>query len=1179
MENIMFEFQSGIKLATLFCVVLVLLNCFDDVVASEISVNKIPYCCSGGLNLKQLRKTELGRMSEIGSEKAKYINFEPFSEGRQNILHLVRSQFLDLRSGIVTYVANTNGSEINSYSKNIFVSNYQELINALQNATGGEIISMGAGDYGALKLNKSSQPFSQFDTEVIMQAAGAPGSVSFSGLELNGVENLTIKGVTFDYTAKLGAAEWERPFQIVSSNKIIIAESVFNGDLGRGVSSAGEGFGTGWGLYVGSSSNVNLTKNHFFEFNRALVVSDTTDLIVSANEVERIRSDGFNFANVDNVLIEKNYMHDFRGSIESGDHLDMIQFWTTGTTSPSTNVTIRENILNSQNGSWTQSIFMRNEAVDVGGAGADMFYKNILIEDNIIHNAHIHGITVGETEGLIIRNNTLLHNVDSGNDGTISVPAINVAANSQKVVITSNILPRVVQNGSAEWQIDRNVVVQRTDPNGDYYYGDLFFNGIGAGEARLDDLYVIPGSTVEQLHIGSKLSRMDMTPDQPLGFIASESGSGLHSLLHKFDASNVYGPNGAIDLTGAKVVWDFGDGQEASGVNAAHSFAESGKYAVKATITLPDQRQVVIDKTIVAQSPAIVKAAFSSGSEAMSAALVPEALIGGAALEQFGNEQSVRMNSGSVIFGRDPSTINNNEYTLLLDFKKDPGAENSGGRLFYFSSSFNASSGADSISLQLISSKGNSYLSASGIGINDSEWHQVAVTFSGRTGEAVLYVDGREVAKVGGLSGAIQTGSRFNDLYLGDPWGGSFKGLVDNFAFLKGAITAEQAAMLAANPGEGDLSNLSQLWSTGTATTQSVEKPVTITDSAAISEDSVSTVSGNVLANDSGENLAVTSINETAVSETGTTAILGKYGKLLISSDGAFTYAPDNAADAVNGLNAGETLTETFTYTVGNEGGVVSDTLSITINGVTDAPKIFNGTSKSETINGTVNVDHIFGRGGNDVLNGLAGNDEIYAEGGTDRISGGLGHDSLFGGGGNDTINGGDGNDRLNGDNGDDKLFGESGNDRLDGGANKDWLSGGEGADILLGGLGVDTLYGDAGDDRLGGGLGNDTLFGGEGRDILIGGGGADKFYGGANADIFVFGNDRNKDRIYDYVDGIDKLSLSGTGFGFGDLIITKSNGSAVLKNADGRVYMTIDGAAGLIDASDFVDVDLAFLN
>ena len=96
----------------------------------------------------------------------------------------------------------------------------------------------------------------------------------------------------------------------------------------------------------------------------------------------------------------------------------MIQFWTNGTTSPSTNITISENFLDSGNGEWTQSIFMRNEAVDSQGAGTEMFYQNVLIENNVIYNAHTHGITVGEADGLIIRNNTILQNYDLGDGET-----------------------------------------------------------------------------------------------------------------------------------------------------------------------------------------------------------------------------------------------------------------------------------------------------------------------------------------------------------------------------------------------------------------------------------------------------------------------------------------------------------------------------------------------------------------------------------------------------------------------------------------------------------------------------------------------------------------------------------------------------------------------------------------
>ena len=67
---------------------------------------------------------------------------------------------------------------------------------------------------------------------------------------------------------------------------------------------------------------------------------------------------------------------------------------------------------------------MRNEMVDTGGAGDEMFYRNITIEDNVIYNAQVHGITVGETHGLTIKNNTILRNQASGDDKLVHVPRI-----------------------------------------------------------------------------------------------------------------------------------------------------------------------------------------------------------------------------------------------------------------------------------------------------------------------------------------------------------------------------------------------------------------------------------------------------------------------------------------------------------------------------------------------------------------------------------------------------------------------------------------------------------------------------------------------------------------------------------------------------------------------------------
>ena len=68
----------------------------------------------------------------------------------------------------------------------------------------------------------------------------------------------------------------------------------------------------------------------------------------------------------------------------------------------------------------------------------------------------------------------------------------------------------------------------------------------------------------------------------------------------------------------------------------------------------------------------------------------------------------------------------------------------------------------------------------------------MALTFSANAGAAILYVDGAAVGQMDGLSG-IQVGSSGHDFSIGDPWGGnSFPGLIDNVAFLKGSLSAQE---------------------------------------------------------------------------------------------------------------------------------------------------------------------------------------------------------------------------------------------------------------------------------------------------------------------------------------------------------------------------------------------------
>ncbi|MDY0292889.1 MAG: VCBS domain-containing protein, partial [Desulfuromonadaceae bacterium] len=69
--------------------------------------------------------------------------------------------------------------------------------------------------------------------------------------------------------------------------------------------------------------------------------------------------------------------------------------------------------------------------------------------------------------------------------------------------------------------------------------------------------------------------------------------------------------------------------------------------------------------------------------------------------------------------------------------------------------------------------------------------------------------------------------------------------------------------------------------------------------------------------------------------------IPGQYGIFSVDANGAYSYQLNNTLPSVQGLGEGQTLTETFTYTMGDgAGGVTSNTVTITINGLNDAPTV-----------------------------------------------------------------------------------------------------------------------------------------------------------------------------------------------------------------------------------------------
>lgn len=462
------------------------------------------------------------------------------------------------------------------------VSTSDELYEALAKAQGGDEIRLASGDYGDLTLNSKSGFDITFDAPVTITSLDPENPASLSEMQLHGASNLTFDNIVFDYQYSSEDSEWISPFEIFNSSAITISNSVFEGDVASDRSVAEDGFGFGRGLYVKGSSDITIETTEFTTWHRGLLVVDTTDISVIGNDVHSIRSDGMDFVNVQGVLIEGNYIHDFHQSESSTDHMDMIQFWTAGTTSPSTDVIIRDNILDVGEGDLTQAIFMRNEAVDSFDGGTDMYYQNILIEENVILNGHLHGITVGETNGLVIQNNTLL-STDPDGDQYYSAPRINLKEVSTSVTVVNNVAADISGYGTGDdVVVKNNAYVQNTDPTGVGYYGSLFLESTMNGPVA--DYVIEPGSMLDALNAGASLlmPQTSAASLSPLFDVSSQDGV-TQTLV--FDASYTLNAAGFVAAEDASFVWDFGDGTLGEGIVGSHKYENAGRYDVSLTVT------------------------------------------------------------------------------------------------------------------------------------------------------------------------------------------------------------------------------------------------------------------------------------------------------------------------------------------------------------------------------------------------------------------------------------------------------------------------------------------------------------------------------------------------------------------------------------------------------------------
>lgn len=666
-------------------------------------------------------------------------------------------------------------------ARTITVSTQSGLIDALATMPEGGTIYLTGGNYGTLRLTDGKPCDLSFASTMTIAAQDPDNPPVFTGLDLRNSTNLGFEGITFDYDHQDGQPIWTKPFSVMGATNVSFASCTFDGDVAQGLDEASNGFPTGFGLSIRNSTGVSVTESEIVNFYRGLVVSDSDDILVARNDMHTIRMDGMNFSAVQGVVIDENHIHDFARSLNSADHSDMIQFWTNGTTRPSTDITIRNNILDIGDGHYTQSIFMRNDLVDRGIAGTEMFYRNILIEGNVITNAHTHGITVGETAGLTVRSNSVLHadgGAPDGADKSVEIPKILLAGDSTDVVVVQNAAQMISGfTGQSDWLVERNALVQDQDPKAAGWYGDIFTTVSLEAQDGAHLFIARPDGLLASLEAGAPLTlgpdaAFAEAPEQPLSIGMQADPDDAQAIIFTIEGNDDQQPDSS------SYYWSFGDGQMAVGETVRHHYADGGSYEATLTIMQPDGTATSLQTSLDVEEPDYLTLQ-SDGTFIAQTQGEMDIIATGAAPDADGGLQ-LGGTGVTATLDRDylkPLFVDDG---LSISFALDADTVGTTGELFRLHQSFVADIlPSGDLRIRAWSSEGDAVtLQTRGYAVNDTGNHAVELRL--QDGQLSLMVDGQSQDKAD-FAGSFADQGR-QDMTFGNPWGGqNFDGDLTDF--------------------------------------------------------------------------------------------------------------------------------------------------------------------------------------------------------------------------------------------------------------------------------------------------------------------------------------------------------------------------------------------------------------
>lgn len=634
----------------------------------------------------------------------------------------------------------------------------------------------------------------------------------FDRIFLRNAHNVTIDGVKF-YSPDVNRPSYWADFDIESSTGITL-RNVEAESVGLTFFDPGDGSVRGNSfMKVRNSSDITIENTQIAHYFDGFSFQNVEGLVFRNNVLEKLQNDGLHGGQFVNALIEGNVFRDFIGVDAQFRHSDMIQIWSANSSGPTVGLTIRDNVFLSNASYANQTIFIQNL---IDASQTDLYYRDILIENNLIYNGSTHAIYVDATAGLKILNNTIIWDQVAvnwdGEEAKNAVPRVRVRDSSTDVDIEGNVLAWPV--AYAPGVSGRNVIVSYDGPGAEPRADSVFVGAFGASD--LAHLAFRPDGALAGSGMGASVSVFDASPDGLVPAFSSVSLRGVETLM-RFDARLSAGPDGLLDPATTSYLWRLPDGTTRTGPVIEHDFGADGRHAVTLEVTDAAGRTASATRLLDAAQSLRFELAFTdAGPTDASTYVTPFKKIDAAAVVDLGTEQVYRVSAATPL---EISTGKGNlsrfdQFALVLDVRPDA-AVSSAQSLVYLHGGLNALIRPDGeLEVRLTTDQGSTFtLVTRGAGLAAGSWSHVVLSFDSHAGVLAAFVDGVAVGTTA-ASGwtTLASGASW---VIGHPWLAGFEGLVrtveihdDPFdAALAAAVFAQARGQSGPVGGDGDTSN------------------------------------------------------------------------------------------------------------------------------------------------------------------------------------------------------------------------------------------------------------------------------------------------------------------------------------------------------------------------------------